>query len=172
LEIGSTLVLLLEASETFSPLGSCFGRPAERGPSLICSFGRKLRYGTEQGVARGSRTVGRRSRDAPRGADGRRFSPAAKKGNFFCLVAGTRLAGRRRNAAALTPVDGLVSPGKILPSDELTDGGAAELLPPGQCKTAALGDAYRVAGVCKKAGQGQQSNKCRRMSLLFFWEFF
>ena len=49
----------------------------------------------------------------------------------------------------------------------MTDGRAANLfLSPGPCKTAALRDAYRFAGVCKKAGQGQQSNKCRRVS---FW---
>ena len=59
-------------------------------------------------VAPGSRTVGRRSGRA-RGADGGQFSPAAKKGNFFFSLVATRLAGRRRNAAALTPVDGLVS---------------------------------------------------------------
>ena len=118
-------------------------------------------------VARGSRTVGRRSGRA-RGADGGQFSPAAKKGNFFFLwwrLVWREDGGMRRRLHLL--MDSFLVKFFFFPSGELTDGRAANLfLSPGPCKTAALRDAYRFAGVCKKAGQGQQSNKCRRVS---FW---
>jgi hypothetical protein len=138
LEIGSTLVLLLEACETFSPATfvSDEARP-------IGSFGRKLRCGT--GGVRG--VVGQLDdgRDVARGADGRQFSPAAKKGNLW-----TGLAARRRNAAALTPVDRLVSPEiSERPVDRWR---SCDSFLPANAKRAALEDAYQLPAVCKKSG--------------------
>jgi hypothetical protein len=103
--------------------------------------------------ARGSPTVGRRSGRCSEEQMAVSFHRLPRKG--ICGLVGQEDGGMQRR---LHLFDRLVSP-EI--SERPVDRCCDSFLPAMQNT---LQGAYQLAAVCKKAGQGQQSNKCRRAS--------